>query len=448
MNKKLLLCVTPLLLLFFIPFDIPLARFFYTLEPYGSANPYILTASLGLTFTLLFDYQLKHPLPHLPKDWPFISLLFIGSLLIRILLLDFESDDYQGALSQWFNFIKENGGFIALKERGFSDYNSVYLYLVTALTYLPVKSLYSIKFLSILFDYFGAYWGYKILRLKYPTGNRPIFAAIIIVLTPTVFINSSMWAQCDMMYASFLLMSVYFVMKAETLKEIEQPFLNSKNPYFLSLLAFAFAFTFKLQSVFLVILLFWLYLSQRVKLGHYLLIPIVWFVSLIPNWLAGRSFTDLLLIYPRQVFKANEQLTYNAPSVYQLFPDAPFEITKNGGVVFTLLAVLLIGWYLFNYRKNISLEGILLLATFSLMLIPFLLPKMHERYFFPADVFTIVTALYLSKRYWIPITMVVISFISYTPFLFKQETAISFPILSVILGGLIWYVWKDFKKYA
>lgn len=446
MNKKLLVTFSPLLLLILVPFNIPLSVLFYTLEPYGSANPYIILVAVGLTSILLFDYQLKSPFKSLPKDWFFISILGIGSLLLRLLFLDFESEDYKGALSVWFDYIKSNGGFNALKERGFSDYNSVYLYIVAFLTYIPIKSLYSIKIISILFDYVGAYWVYKIVSLKYPEGRKPLYAAGLVLFAPTVFINSSMWAQCDMIYTAFLLMSTYYILIAEKMNTIEVSFFNKTNSYLIVLFTFALGFTFKLQSIFFVLPLVWLYITQKVKLWQFLIIPLVWFVSLVPNWLLGRNFVDLLLIYPRQVFKASEQLTYNAPSIYQFFPDAPFHLMKNGGVFFTAMVILLIAWYLFNKKQKLSSEGVLLLATLSLIIVPFLLPKMHERYFFPADVFTIIIAFYISNRYWLPILMGLISFVSYTPFLFKQETAISFPILSIILGFLIWRVWEDFRK--
>jgi len=262
---------------------------------------------------------------------------------------------------------------------------------------------------------------------------------------PTVFINSSMWAQCDMIYTSLLLMSVYYVLKTEQTGADNQIFLNFKNPYFLSLFAFSLAFIFKLQSIFLVLFLLWLYLTKKVKLWQFLIIPFTWFVSLIPHWLLGRNFIDLLLIYPRQVFKASEKLTYNAPSIYQFFPEAGFQLTKNAGIFFTIMLLAILSWYLYTEKQKLTKEGVILLATFSLMFIPYFLPKMHERYFFPADVFTIIVAFYLSKRYWLPVLMVGISFLSYTPFLFGQAIAIPFPVLSLALGYLLWRVWDDFR---
>jgi hypothetical protein len=45
-----------------------------------------------------------------------------------------------------------------------------------------------------------------------------------------------------------------------------------------------------------------------------------------------------------------------------------------------------------HQRALLSSERIVLVAATALALVPSLLPKMHERYFFPADVIAIVLA--------------------------------------------------------
>jgi Gpi18-like mannosyltransferase len=64
------------------------------------------------------------------------------------------------------------------------------------------------------------------------------------------------------------------------------------------------------------------------------------------------------------------------------------------------------------------------------MLIPFFLPKMHERYFFPADVISIAFAFYFPQFFFIPIMMSAVSFLSYEPYLFEQ-TPVPFPMLTL-----------------
>jgi uncharacterized membrane protein len=61
---------------------------------------------------------------------------------------------------------------------------------------------------------------------------------------------------------------------------------------------------------------------------------------------------------------------------------------------------------------------IVLAATVSVLLVPFFLPAMHERYFFLADAMTVVAAFYLPRRLWaLPVLEQFASFCAYLPFL-------------------------------
>ncbi|MFH1185398.1 MAG: hypothetical protein V1755_10225, partial [Chloroflexota bacterium] len=70
-----------------------------------------------------------------------------------------------------------------------------------------------------------------------------------------------------------------------------------------------------------------------------------------------------------------------------------------------------------------QIEGRLLLevALVSLLAVPLFLPKMHERYFFPADVLAIALAFLYPRLYYAPILVLGVSFLSYQPFLFERD---------------------------
>ena len=63
-----------------------------------------------------------------------------------------------------------------------------------------------------------------------------------------------------------------------------------------------------------------------------------------------------------------------------------------GGVMAFLLVVLI-----YKSQAELTPSTILELSLISFMLIPFFLPKMHERYFFPADVISIAFAFYFPQ---------------------------------------------------
>jgi len=65
---------------------------------------------------------------------------------------------------------------------------------------------------------------------------------------------------------------------------------------------------------------------------------------------------------------------------------------------------------------------LLKLALVSVLFIPFFLPKMHDRYFYPADVISIIYAFYFPQYFFVPIGIIVASFFAYQPTLFNAET--------------------------
>ena len=92
-------------------------------------------------------------------------------------------------------------------------------------------------------------------------------------------------------------------------------------------------------------------------------------------------------------------------------------------------------------KRPLSTPEIVVLATTVVLAVPFFLPEMHERYFYLADVLTIVMAFYV-RRYW-PVAVLVsaCSLLSYAPFLWNK-TIVALPLvafgefLAVIATGL------------
>ena len=77
-------------------------------------------------------------------------------------------------------------------------------------------------------------------------------------------------------------------------------------------------------------------------------------------------------------------------------------------------------------------------ALFSVLFPPFLLPGMHDRYYFAADVLSLVYAFYV-RGGWIPaFWMQVASGFSYLPFLFHWEPV---PLRVVALFPMVAGVW-------
>ena len=106
---------------------------------------------------------------------------------------------------------------------------------------------------------------------------------------------------------------------------------------------------------------------------------------------------DTLLIYFKQADYFHS-LAMNAPNLYIFVPDQAYDWMVPIGIATALLVtlgVVYLTWKKSNLSKPLSL---LVTATFIVMLIPFILPKMHDRYFFPAGVFLIALCFY-SRRF-------------------------------------------------
>ena len=343
------------------------------------------------------------------------SLGILLAVVLRFSLFDFESVDYRGAVSPWYDFIVSNGGYGALRH-DFSNYSPLYLYLLTLATYLPLPKLYAIKLVSISFDFLLALFVLLIVRLKYENRAVWAFSLFAALFAPTVVFNSAVWGQADATYTSMLVASIYFAIR------------HRPN---LSLFFFSVALAFKLQAIFLFPLFVVLLLKRRLPLYSFLIIPATYMVSILPAWLAGRPLMDLLMTYPTQAGLYPE-LTLYAPNLYQWLPNDPGLLEKPGIILTALLAGLLC---LVSWRSAVALDGALIvrLSLVSVLLLPFTLPHMHERYFFAADVVSIIYAFYSPKRFFVPLIVGAASLFSYFPFLFGEET-IGLQYLAILMG--------------
>lgn len=325
-----------------------------------------------------------------PTMSTFLLLLPVAlSLYLRLLLLDHQTHDYQTFLAQWAAFFRDNGGFAALKEP-VGNYNVPYLYILAALSYLPVPDLYLIKIVSVLCDVLLAWSGLRLARrFCREDSPAPLICFGVLFLLPTVVLNGSCWAQCDSVYTALLLLALSAVFE--------------KRPK-TSVLLLAVAFSFKLQTVFLIPLWCAFWFTGRVKFRHLLLFPAGYAITILPALLLGRPLGDILGIYLGQMGEHETYLTLNAPSVYAFLPyqaQVDTALLSTVGIIAAFVLVFAVLGVLFALRRRVTDEMLLAAAAVLALGIPFLLPHMHERYFFPAGMITLVWA--CTNRRRIPI---------------------------------------------
>ena len=358
---------------------------------------------------------------------PFFYALAFG---LRGLLVPFTNYDTDGYI-RWYDFLVQHGRFDALG-LDFAIYTPPYLYLLSlaSLAGSLVPKIVAIKLIPILFDGINAVLVHKIVRIRYPQGMLPHLAAILFLVAPTIWMNSALWGQIDSLYTCFLLLSVYLLLK-------DKPDL--------SVVAFGIAASIKAQAAFLVPFLLLMALKKRIPWRSFLLIPVVYLVMMLPAILAGRSLLDVFTVYLDQ---ANElQIpSFNAPNWYVFVPQSTYQVSMPVGFAVAFLAGL--AWLWLSARSQLSLgPGMLVyLSLVSTALVPFLLPKMHDRYFYPADVFSIVAAFHWPRLWFLPVAYQVISGLAYSIFLFDAHRQVALVLATQLNTFVLAYLlWKQSK---
>ena len=123
----------------------------------------------------------------------------------------------------------------------------------------------------------------------------------------------------------------------------------------------------------------------------------------------------------------------HAPSVYSWIPDSGrfYIYFYPAGLILGLAIGFFFSIIVSKSQNKLTNPILLELSLIIVLMMPFILPKMHERNFYPADVISIVFAFYYPRYLFTPIAMSVISFFSYQPTLFAVEPV---PISLLALG--------------
>ena len=367
-------------------------------------------------------------------DVAFVLCLLVFAFMIRFKLMPIESADFFGFLKEWMQMIRENGGFRSLSME-ISNYTSPYMYIMTFLSYVSTNDLYALKLVSIFFDYMAALAIFLIVLEM--TGNikKSILGMAVLLLSPTVILDSAYWCQCDIIYTCFLLYSFYYFLKDDSKK---------------SLIFFAISFAFKLQSLFLLPFYIIMWLKKKtIQLRHLVWIPIIYFMSALPAWAAGRSLWDLLSIYLDQ---SGTYIwgTLEYPNLYALLGEAMPDMrhaaeVSGAGMYATIMILGCIAYYFYNKNVMLTQELEVTLALFLVAITVYGLPHMHDRYGFLIDLLGIVYGIYRVKRFPVTCGFMLVSVLTFMPYLIGVHIV---PIQYLAIGqlALIIYVGYDLYK--
>ncbi len=345
------------------------------------------------------------------------GLVVVFALCVRYAMREFVTSDFINFTSVWYAAVQEHG--FAATGTAVSNYTPPYMYLLylTSRVFPGVSPVIAIKIPSIVFDFVCAWFVYRIVALKFPEGRQPLFACMAVMVAPTVVANSGLWGQADSIYGAMLLACVYFLMTGRAA---------------LATMAFGLGLSIKFQTMFMAPALCALWLRRTVPFWTLLLIPAIYALAMLPAWFAGRPAMELASVYLTQS-GTYHSLTKNAPTLYAWLPQSYYSVIVVAGLVLAVSISGLFIWKVWMSRAKLEPDLILQLCLLSLIMTPFFLPKMHERFFYPADVLSIAYAFYFPRRYFVAAAMLFASFSSYQLFLFHRQM-VPLPALSLVVA--------------
>ncbi len=358
-----------------------------------------------------------------------LGAVSVIAVIVRFCGIDFQSDDFNSFLNPWWSIIQQND-FTGLATQ-VGNYNIPYQVIIYLMTLLPLKALYAYKIVSIVFDFVlavSAAW----LVYSFVKSNRQLKAVITystVLLSATVIFNSSFWAQCDSIYTSFIILAILFLHKDKPIA---------------SFVFIGIAFAFKLQTVFIIpVLLYYWISTKKISILHFFIIPAVDVIMCLPAIIMGRPFMDIITIYAEQT-DYGKLIQMNCPNFYALMCDGNdmtyYYLFKQFSVLLTI-AVLGIMMCVIIYKKVDlkNIETFLLTTAWTVFTCIMFLSSMHERYGYLLDIILIVYAVISAKHLWIPIVSTLISLRGYCYYLFSYEL-ISLKVTAIIYTALYVYI--------
>lgn len=320
-------------------------------------------------------------------------IALFGGVWIRAQWLNFESADMVSALRLWYDYLALSGSLEALRFR-IGTYSPPYLYLlgiavqIRELYFPGLSQIIAIKAPSLVFDALAAGWMYVLVRRARPP-ETALVAAAALWLAPTVWLNSAVWGQCDIVYTSLVLLSLVWLCGGWTRS---------------AALSFGVALATKAQAFFVAPLMLYRWFSARRRATEAFFIAAGFLLAMAPALAIGAPARTTVFAYLGQT---DEFLGLNflAPNLYSLVSNNYLDYGTTVGLTATVALSLAFVAIAARYGGRPTPTRLLAVATYLAILAPFLLPRMHERYFFLADVLAIALACLRPRYFWVPLVL-------------------------------------------
>ncbi|MET0137350.1 MAG: hypothetical protein ABW192_03090, partial [Sphingobium sp.] len=309
-----------------------------------------------------------------------IAILAAMVLLVYVKLVPAISPDLVNYLFPWYDFIAAHGAWRSMGQF-FANYTPPYLYLLAigSLFDAALGKLAIIKLLSILGNMILAAAAYDLVR-HVMDRNHSLIVALCVMLLPSVAVNGPLWGQCDALYTAAIVFAVSCALRQR---------------WTLAMVAMGVGLALKLQVMFVAPACLVLLLRGKIRWWMLPIPVIVYYLMMVPALLAGRTLADVSLVYMGQ-FGFYHWLSGGAPNLWQLIGDTVGYPAYRTGLIVGLIAGAATGLWIALKGMKLRLDNpadLLLLFTASALLLPYVLPKMHDRYFFAGTVLALLHAI-------------------------------------------------------
>lgn len=291
---------------------------------------------------------------------------------------------------------------------------------------------FAINKLPGIFSDFGSAWLIYLLVKRMGQKKLAIPASLAYLITPAVWYNSSLWGQNDSFCYFFVLLSFWLLLK---------------NKILFALVIFILAF-FSKQIVMIALPVFLIFLWRKARWGDYIAGVLSFLMITFILYFPFQSLNTLPWAFSFYLKGFQGELNYMVANAFNFwallfgFDNRPETSLFWGVPLFAwgrglfLIFMVLILLKLLKLKKEKGVFLAAFLMTFAAFLF---LPKMHERYFYPALAFGAVIAGFNKKWYGLFWVISVIHFLNLYHFWWLPKIPLLIALLSnlLVIKGII-----------
>lgn len=308
-----------------------------------------------------------------------------GGVLLAAFLcwftLPYDAAEDARLLTEWAAYFRYNGGFAALAAHS-CPYPLAVQYLLALFSWVEYPALYLMKYMVFFGDILLG-WGCCRLAAEF-TRKMPLRLAafLLAMLLPSGVVLGGYAAMGESLWCALAILAA-----AQALAD---------RPWG-AMALWGLAFCFGMGAVFLLPVFLVLLLRKRLRMYHFLMLPVVLAAATLPALWPERPLRDVLLLLPLLSDPGNRVLFQGSPGLYAL-KGSPLP-AYAGWIIFAVLCLLLI-WWLASCGKRLKDETMVAALAFTAVAAAMLLPRMGEDSLYAAEALCIVLA--VSCRWIIP----------------------------------------------